>query len=63
MNAERKPVTRTNYSFDPRALDLAVYFLLDDEHADSNADDLAQVIQDAVEGYFEGLELKAVEKQ
>lgn len=41
-------------SFDPKCFDLAEHFLLDqwDEVPTAMKNELAQVIQDAVEGYF-----------
>lgn len=41
-------------SFDPKCFDLAEHFLLDewDEVPTAMKNELAQVIQDAIEGYF-----------
>ena len=40
------------YSFDPRCRDLADYFALTSGWTDSERDDLAQTIQDAIEGWM-----------
>lgn len=45
------------YSFDPLCLELACHFLPDDATIEDR-NDLAQVIQDAVEDYIQGRESK-----